>query len=108
MGNLQIGPAVTKFVAENYGRENIVGVSQYVVMAMVVLSLTGTLALTIILNLDAQIVALFTLKDVHAAVALRLLPYIGLLCIYPFLVQTLNATLSGLGRIDLANYTQST
>jgi len=45
MGNLQIGPAVTKFVAEEYGREDIGGVARYVLMAMVMLSATGILVL---------------------------------------------------------------
>jgi O-antigen/teichoic acid export membrane protein len=35
------------------------------------------------------------------------LPYIGALSVYVFLVQAVNASLAGLGRMDLANYIQT-
>lgn len=107
MGNLQIGPAVTKFVAEEYGREDIGGVARYVLMAMVMLSATGILVLVLILAFNTQIIAVFKLDSDHAEIASRLLPYVGILCVYAFVVHALNATLSGLGRLDLANYTHS-
>jgi len=75
--------------------------------ALALLCLSGTVALVIILVLKTQIVAAFKLSNEDARLVLWLLPYIGILCIYVFIVQTLSATLSGLGRMDLVNWAQS-
>jgi len=107
LGNLGIGQAVTKLVAEEYGRGDTEGIQRYVTTALALLCLSGTVALVVILVLRNQIIAAFKLSDENARMVLWLLPYIGILSIYIFVVQVLNATLSGLGRMDLANYTQS-
>jgi len=107
LGNLGIGQAVMKLVAEECGRGNIKGIQQYVTTALALLCLSGTVALLLILLLRNQIIGVFKLSDENAGLVLWLLPYIGILSIYVFLVEALNATLSGLGRMDLANYTQS-
>jgi O-antigen/teichoic acid export membrane protein len=107
IGNLRLGQAVTKLVAEEYGRGDIKAIQQYVSTALGLLCVSGTVALIIILVLRTQIVAAFKLSSEDARLVLWLLPYIGILCIYVFIVQTLNATLSGLGRIDLVNWAQS-
>jgi len=107
LGNLGIGQAVMKLVAEDYGRNDIKGIQRYVTTALAILSVSGIIVLSVILAFKTQIIALFKLSDENAGVAAWLLPYIGILSIYVFTVQTLNATLSGLGRMDLANYIQS-
>jgi len=107
-GNLGIESAVTKLVAEEYGRRNIRGIESYLLMAMVILSTSGTVGFFIILFFKFQIVSLFNLTGDNAVLALHLLPYIGLLCIYMFNISALNTTLSGLGRMDLTNYVQLT
>ena len=107
LGNLGIGQAIMKLVAEEHGRDDIKGIQQYVTTALALLCLSGTVVLVVILLLKNQIIAPFKLSDENAKMALWLLPYIGILSIYVFIVQALNATLSGLGRMDLANYTQS-
>jgi len=107
LGNLGIGQAVMKLVAEEHGRGDMEGIQRYVTTALALLFLSGSLALIVILVLKNQIIAAFKLSEANAETALWLLPYIGVLCIYVFIVRALNATLSGLGRMDLANYTQS-
>jgi O-antigen/teichoic acid export membrane protein len=107
LGNLQIGPAVMKFVAEEHGRGNLSGIARYTLMALLALAVTGTLALAVLYLGRTPIVALFKLSADHAALAKRLLPYVGGLCLYAFLTEVLEAALSGLGRIDQANYTRS-
>jgi len=108
LGNLGMGPAVMKLVAEEYGRGDIKGIQHYVTTALVMLCISGTVALIVILALKSQIVAMFKLSDENAKMVLWLLPYIGLLSIYVFMVQVFDAALSGLGRMDLSNYIQST
>ncbi len=107
LGSLQIGPAVMKFVAEEHGRQNHSGIARYTLMALVALGVTGTLALLALWLCRTPIVGLFKLAPAHAALAARLLPYVGGLCLYAFLTEVLEAALSGLGRIDQANYTRS-
>lgn len=106
-GNLGIEPAVTKLVAEEHGRKNIQGVQSYVTMAVATLTVSGTVGLLVILYFKTQIIAAFKLSGDNAIIASRLLPYIGLLCIYIFIVRVFTATLSGLGRMDLTNYIQT-
>jgi O-antigen/teichoic acid export membrane protein len=107
LGNLGLGQAVTKLVAEEYGRGDIKAIQQYVMTALALLCLSGTVGLLIILVSKEQIVAAFRLGDEDARLVLWLLPYIGILSTYVFIVQALNATLSGLGRMDLVNWAKS-
>lgn len=107
LGDLGLSQAVMKLVAEEYGRGDIKAIQQYVTTALALLCLSGLVALTIILVLKTQIVTAFKLSNEDARLVLWLLPYIGILCIYVFIVQALNATLSGLGRMDLVNWAQS-
>lgn len=107
LGDLGIGQAVIKLVAEEYGRGDIEGIQRYVTTALALLCLSGTAALVVILALKNQIIAAFNLSNENAEMVSWLLPYIGILSIYVFVVQVLNGTLSGLGRMDLANYIQS-
>jgi len=107
LGNLGIGQAVMKLVAEDYGRGDIEGIQRYVTTALTMLSVSGIIMLSVILAFKTQIIALFKLNDENAGMAAWLLPYIGILSLYVFTVQALNATLSGMGRMDLANYIQS-
>lgn len=107
LGNLGIGRAIMKLVAEEYGRDNIEAIQQYVMTAIAILTCAGTAILIVILAFKAQIAGAFKLTGGNAQMVLWLLPYIGCLSIYVFIVQVLNAALSGLGRMDLANWTQS-
>jgi len=107
LGSLGIGPAVTKLVAEDYGRGDVEGIHHYVTTALALLCLSGSLVLILMLLFESSIVAAFKLTDANAQIAISLIPYIGILSVYVFAVQVPNAVLSGLGRMDLANYIQT-
>jgi O-antigen/teichoic acid export membrane protein len=107
LGNLGIGPAVMKLVAEEYGRGNTEGIQRYVTTALWTLSVTGCIALVVIILLAKPIIGLFKLGPENASLAEHFLPYMGILTVYAFLIQILTATLSGLGRMDQANYWDS-
>lgn len=104
LGNLGIGTAVMKLVAEEYGRKDISGVQSYVTTALTMLLVSGTIILLVILLFRNPIVSAFKLGEENARMVFWLLPYIGILCIYSFLTQVFEATLAGLGRMDWANY----
>jgi O-antigen/teichoic acid export membrane protein len=107
LGMLGVKPAVMKLVAEDYGRNDLAGVQRFFWMGLLILSVTGSIVLAAILVFETQVIAAFKLDDESARVAARLLPYVGMLSVYTLLVQVVDATLSGLGRMDLANYANS-
>lgn len=107
LGNLGISQAIMKLVAEEHVRNNIENIQKYVMTAIIILVISGSTAFTIILIFKTQIVSIFNLTDENYRIALWMLPYIGVLSIYVFVVQTINSTLSGLGRMDQANYSQA-
>jgi len=104
LGNLEISPAVMKLVAEEQGRGNTQGIQSYVTTALGILLVTGTLALILILFFQNQIISVFKLSGRNALIASQFLPYIAFLSVCVMLVQVLNSTISGLGRMDIANY----
>lgn len=107
IGNLGVDRAVMKIVAEESGRRNLEGIQRYVATALVILVVSGTISLVVILALKTQIVALFKLSEEDTTTALWLLPYLGCLSIYVLIAHTLSAVVSGLGRMDLANWIES-
>ena len=107
LGDLGISQAIMKLVAEEYARGNIQAIQQYVTTAIAILMAAGAAALIVILTFRTQITSVFKLTGENAQMVLWLLPYIASLSIYVFIVHALNAALSGLGRMDLANWAQS-
>lgn len=107
LGNLGIGEAIMKLVAEEYARGNIEAIQQYVMTAIAILSTAGAAILIVIVAFRTQIVGAFKLTGENGQTVLWLLPYIACLSIYVLIVQALNAALSGLGRMDLANWIHS-
>ena len=107
LGDIGISPAIMKLVAEEYGRKNIEGIQCYITTALAMLCTSGIVVLTAVLIFKMQIIALFKLSSENTKLAVWLLPYIGVLSVYIFIVNVFNATLSGLGRMDLANYIQT-
>lgn len=107
LGNLGLGPAITKLVAEEHARNNLRGIECYVATALGLLCGSGLVAGALIVYFRQGIIAAFNLHGENAALAISLLPYIALLSLYGFLVQAIAAAVSGLGRIDLAHYTQA-
>jgi O-antigen/teichoic acid export membrane protein len=107
LGNLGINHAVMKLVAEEHGRGDVEAVQQYVSSAVAILTLSGVLIVLLALVFGRHVVALFKLSAEDARTALWLLPYMAFLSVYIFIVHAVNATLSGLGRMDWANYIQT-
>ena len=107
LGNLGIDRAVTKLVAEEYGRGGIVAIQKCLTAALLILVAMGGIALLAIVAFRADIVELFKLRGENREIVLSLLPYVGCLTVYVLAVEALNAAVSGLGRMDLANYVRT-
>ena len=106
ISNIGIAQAVTKLTAEEYGRNNKKAIQAYIVMALTILIISGTTVVVPMLIFKTQIVALFKLSPANGQIVSWLLPYIALLSLYVLFVQVFNATVMGLGRMDLANSIQ--
>jgi O-antigen/teichoic acid export membrane protein len=104
IGDMGIGLAIVKLVAEEYGRNNYRKIQQYVASGLVFLCATGILMVIFILIFKGTIIAYLNLSEEHANIASWLFPYIGILSIYVLMTQNLQGALAGLGRLDLANY----
>jgi O-antigen/teichoic acid export membrane protein len=107
LGLVGIGPALMKFVAEEYAHDNTMAVQEYITTALMVLLVVGAAILSMFALFKWQIVLFLGLAGEGAELAAGLLVYMGLLSIGVLLYQVLNASLSGVGRMDLANYFQN-
>ena len=106
IGNLGIAQAVARQVAEAYGQSDSRAVQECVTTAVCTLAFTGSLVFAMVLFGNHIIVTQLGLNAANTAIAHRYLPYIGLLSLYVFVVDAINAALAGLGRMDLCNYSQ--
>lgn len=104
LGNLGISSAIMKLVAEEHGRGNTKGIQSYVTTSLGILLVTGSLTLILILLFQNQIISALKLSGQNAVIASQFLPYIAFLSVCVMLVQVLNSAISGLGRMDIANY----
>jgi O-antigen/teichoic acid export membrane protein len=101
-----IGPAVAKLVAEERARQRYDAIGKYVGTALMTVAVSGGAALLTILLFRRQFPHWLGLSGLNAEVAASVLPWVGVLTLYVLLVDILNSTLAGLGRIDLTNYIQ--
>lgn len=107
LGMLGIGPAITKLVAEELGKDDIGSVEKYVSTAILTLLISGLFIVSFILLLKLQVLNLLGFEGTSRVVGETYLVYVCLLTILVFLYQVINATIAGLGRMDIANYSQT-
>jgi len=105
-GKVGLVPAMTKHVAEEYGRGDMVAVRSYVTTGLTVLGVMGCAMLGLVLALRSQFVTALRLDTANSLLALRLTPWIAVLSIYVLQIEALNAVLAGLGRMDVASVLQ--
>jgi O-antigen/teichoic acid export membrane protein len=103
LGDLGIRQAVIKLVAEEHGRSNTQGVCEYATTGAVILIVSGLFIVATVILFKHQIAHAFELDQQNTEMVVWLLPYMACLSVYVLLVQSCNAMLSGLGRMDLAN-----
>jgi O-antigen/teichoic acid export membrane protein len=104
LGNLGLSEALTKIVAEKRAKEEEGEICAYVSSATAVVMLGGALLALSALVFTEQIVAVLGLTGCNGQQAERVVPWLGLLFAHLLMVQVSQGIVSGLGRIDLANY----
>lgn len=107
MGDLGIRQAITKLVAEEYGKGDKQAIEGYLSTAIIIVTCVGAVILLFILCFKQQILAMFRFDHESLILANWFLPYIGALSIYSLQIQVCSAALSGLGRIDISNLIQT-
>ncbi len=107
IGILGIPEAITKLVAEESKRDNARDLERCITTALFIVCASGVLVVFGVTLFRQQLVGLLNVGLATAALALWYLPLIALLSLYIFVVELVNAVLSGLGRMDQANYIRS-
>jgi O-antigen/teichoic acid export membrane protein len=106
IGNLGVPNAVAKIVAERYGAGDIQGVRACVTNALFIVGLVGVIAAAGVWLARVGVIAALGLGVQYRQLARTLLPYVGALSAYVMVVDSFNATLIGLGRMDISSVTQ--
>lgn len=107
IGLLGLEPAITKVVAEEYGKSNHRAIQEYLITSLCMLLVIGLILLSIAIVFKWQILRLMGLEGNNAALVGGLLTYMVIFSIGVLAYQILNSVLAGVGRIDLANYSQT-
>jgi len=105
-GNLGLAPAVATKVAEDLARRDFAAIRATVSTALLTLTAVGLLAVLSVLLFGGYLVGAMRLSPALANEAHRLLPFVAVLSLYVVQIETLNAVLVGLGRLDLSVGTQ--
>ena len=101
-GKVGLNSALTKYVAEESSRENIMAVRSYITTTLAVLTGTGLIMLAFVLALRGHFAALMHLSPSNSATVLRLAPWIAVSTICVTQIEALNGVLIGMGRMDIA------
>jgi O-antigen/teichoic acid export membrane protein len=107
LGNLGIPWALMKLVAEDHAHEDWEGVKTYINIGCGIILGIGLLFVSGVLLARSYIVHWFKLSGSDAAMVQSMLPYVALLSVLVLLFSTFNASLGGLGRIDLTSYNET-
>ena len=104
VGQLGIDQAVMKLVAEEHGKRSIIGIQKCFSTALITIIFIGLILLIVVSFWKVNLIKPFNLSKLHSLLVLDLLPSVVFLSVLVVIVQSLLATLSGLGRLDLSNY----
>jgi len=102
--DLGINDAIIKYTAEEYGRENKEGITEYIVASAYVLVIPSLVIIALLFLFNSRIVAYLELKEEVQSKALRLIPSMGILTVLIFAVNIVKGALMGIGRVDISNY----
>ena len=106
LGLSSVSVGIVKLVSEEYGKKKLEDVEKYVATALVILLVLGLLLLALSILFGGVIARSIGISGRNIQLGITYLPFVALLSVYIFMYEIINATLSGLGRIDIANYSQ--
>jgi O-antigen/teichoic acid export membrane protein len=106
LSSLGLGQAVAQQVASDHALGDDTAVDTCVTTALYTLLVSGGLVCCLVVLFRNAITALFHLSLANATSVSSLLPIVGFLSLFAISLDTFNATLSGVGRIDLYLFLQ--
>lgn len=104
IGLLRINTAVVKYVAGEYGKKNFQAITEYISTSLYILLVPSLIIIILLAFLKSQIAGFLNLKEVFMHHGTRLIFFVGLLSVFSFFVHVIKGVMSGIGRMDIANY----
>ncbi len=104
IGGLGIDQAITKYVAEEIGKNNKENILKYISTAINFLIIAGICVFFILLGIKNIFLNFLNLRSEYIPIFHNLFPFIIILSVFIFIATSINAILKGLGRFDQANY----
>ncbi len=104
IGSLGMDTAMIKYIAEEYGKNDSLGIERYFSTAIIALLTGGVLISLMLISLRGLLINTLKIPEGYILLTNRLLPCMVTLSILIFLVKVVDGTLRGLGRVDMANY----
>lgn len=104
IGGLGIDSAITKFVAEEYCRNNIIEIRRLLSAALLFSLLFGFVIFIAIFLCRNNFIELLNAPEHYQKLLLSLFPSVVLLSILIYISEIIGGVLRGVGRVDLVNY----
>jgi O-antigen/teichoic acid export membrane protein len=101
-GNLGLAPAVASIVAAEFARRDFQGIKATVSTAIFALSGMGVVCVVTVLSAGRFVIGAMHLSPPLASEARSLLPLVAMVSLYAIQIDTVNAVLVGIGRMDLS------
>jgi O-antigen/teichoic acid export membrane protein len=105
-GNLGLAPAVASTVAIEFAQRDFDGMKATVSTALIALSAAGVVCVVAVLSAGRFVIGTMHLSTPLTSEARDLLPLVALVSLYAIQIDTVNAVLVGIGRLDLSVGTQ--
>lgn len=107
LGNLGIPWALMKLVAEEHAHEDWEGVKTYINIGCGIILSIGIVFICTVILARSYLVSWLHLTGTDGAAVYSMIPYVAALSVLVLLFSTFNASLGGLGRIDLTSYNET-
>ncbi len=104
MGNFGIGDALVKFTAEEQANDRKGNINSLFSNAFYLIIFSSFLILPLLFIFKSTIANILGIPKIYFSEASDLIPVIGLISFFYLIIDALKAILTGLGRLDLANF----
>lgn len=104
IGQLRVDTAIVKYVAGEYGKKNLKAITEYSSTAFYILMVPALIIFSILIIFKLPIAGFLKFKEIYITDGARLIFFVGLLSVFSFFVNVVKGIVSGIGRLDVANY----
>ena len=104
LGNLGISNAIIKYTAEEWGRKNKTGITEYISTSFILLFIPSIIIIAFLIFARNWIPTILKLKSDYFTIAKSIIPPMGILSMCVFYTKVLMGSVMALGRVDISNY----